>query len=209
MDMVETVLHEYEQRADREDGLIDGLAGPDMLRRRDEFLLPVGRATATVLDVLAREMRARTILEIGSSYGYSTVWLARAAREVGGRVISLELHQEKVDYATRMLRRAGLADHVEFMVGDAQASLLALDATIDLVLLDLWKDLYIRCFDLVVPRLAPGAVIVADNMLDPEVTRPQAELYRVHVRTRRDMDSVLLPIGSGIEITRYGSGLEL
>ena len=209
MDMVETVLHEYEQRADREDGLIDGLAGSDMLRRRDEFLLPVGRATATVLDVLAREMRARTILEIGSSYGYSTVWLARAAREVGGRVISLELHQDKVDYATRMLRRAGLADHVEFMVGDAQASLLALDATIDLVLLDLWKDLYIRCFDLVVPRLAPGAVIVADNMLHPEATRPQAELYRVHVRTRRDMDSVLLPIGSGIEITRYGSGLEL
>jgi predicted O-methyltransferase YrrM len=202
-DRVEAVLREYEQRAQRESDLIDNLSGPEMMRQRDDFLLPVGRGTATLLDVLIREMPARTVLEIGSSYGYSTVWLARAASHVGGYVVSLEMHQHKIDFAQQMLERAGLADCVRFIAGDARASLTALDESFDLVLLDLWKDMYIRCFDMTIPRLNAGAIVVADNMLYPEATRPLADLYRVHVRTRRDMDSVLLPVGSGIEVTRY------
>jgi predicted O-methyltransferase YrrM len=202
-DRIEAVLAEYEDRAARETRTIDAMTEPEMLRRRDDFLLPVGRGTGTLLNVLAHEMPARTILEIGTSYGYSTLWLAHAARDVDGLVISLEMHQSKVDYAQGMLERAGLADYVRFVVGDARASLASLDHRFDLVLLDLWKDLYVRCFDMVVPRLNPGAIVVADNMLYPLATRPQAELYRVHVRTRHDMDSVLLPVGSGIEVTRY------
>ena len=202
-DKIEAVLAEYESRATQETKAIDALTEPEMLRRRDDFLLPVGRGTGTLLNVLAHEMPARTMLEIGCAYGYSTMWLAQAARDVDGLVISLELHQSKVDYAQTMLERAGLAEYVRFVVGDARASLAALDRTFDLVLLDLWKDLYVRCFDMVVPRLNPGAIVVADNMLYPIATRPQAELYRVHVRTRHDMDSVLLPVGSGIEITRF------
>jgi predicted O-methyltransferase YrrM len=200
---IEAVLAEYEDRASQEAGTIDAMTEPEMLRRRDDFLLPVGRGTGTLLNVLAHEMPARTILEIGTSYGYSTLWLAQAARDVDGVVISLEMHQSKVDYARRMLERAGLADYVRFVVGDARASLTSLEHRYDLVLLDLWKDLYVRCFDMVVPRLNPGAIVIADNMLHPIATRPQAELYRVHVRTRHDMDSVLLPVGSGIEVTRY------
>jgi predicted O-methyltransferase YrrM len=202
-DRIESVLAEYEDRAAQETRSIDAMTETEMLRRRDDFLLPVGRGTGTLLNVLAREMPARTILEIGTSYGYSTLWLAQAARDVDGLVISLEMHQPKVDYAKRMLERAGLAEFVRFVVGDARASLTSLEHRYDLVLLDLWKDLYIRCFDMVVPRLNPGAIVVADNMLQPIATRPQAELYRVHVRTRHDMDSVLLPVGSGIEVTRY------
>ena len=203
---IEAVLAEYESRSAEETKAIDALTEPEMLRRRDDFLLPVGRGTGTLLSVLAHEMPARTILEIGCAYGYSTMWLAQAARDVDGMVISLERHQSKVDYAKTMLEKAGLAEYVRFVVGDARASLVDLDHTFDLVLLDLWKDLYIRCFDLVVPRLNPGAIVVADNMLYPIATRPQAELYRVHVRTRHDMDSVLLPVGSGIEVTRFHPG---
>lgn len=202
-DRVEAILREYEQRAQRESDLIDGLSGAEMMQRRDDFLLPVGRGTGTLLDVLIHEMPARTVLEIGSSYGYSTVWLARAVRDVGGYVVSLEMHQHKIDFARQMLDRAGLGDYVRFIAGDARASLTALDESFDLVLLDLWKDMYIRCFDMTIPHLTPGAIVVADNMLYPEATRPLAELYRVHVRTRRDMDSVLLPVGSGIEVSRF------
>jgi predicted O-methyltransferase YrrM len=200
---LEAVLSEYEERAARETHAIDTMSEPEMLRHRDDFLLPVGRGTGTLLHVLAREMPARMILEIGSSYGYSTMWLAHAAREVDGHVISLEWHQSKVDYARTMLERAGLADYVNFIVGDARASLATLEHRVDLVLLDLWKDLYVPCFDMVIPHLNAGAVIVADNMLQPIGTRPHAELYRVHVRTRHDMDSVLLQVGSGIEVTKY------
>ena len=202
-DNVEAILQEYEQRARRESDLIDGMSGKEMMQHRDDFLLPVGRGTGTLLDVLIREMPARAVLEIGTSYGYSTIWLARAAQQVGGYVVSLEMHQHKIDFARQMLDRAGLGEHVRFIVGDARASLGALDESFDLVLLDLWKDMYIRCFDLAIPRLNPGAVVIADNMLFPEATRPLADLYRVHVRTRRDMDSVLLPVGSGIEISRF------
>ena len=202
-DNVEAILQEYEQRARRESDLIDGMSGKEMMQHRDDFLLPVGRGTGTLLDVLIREMPARAVLEIGTSYGYSTIWLARAAQQVGGYVVSLEMHQHKIDFARQMLDRAGLGEHVRFIVGDARASLGALDESFDLVLLDLWKDMYIRCFDLAIPRLNPGAVVVADNMLFPEATRPLADLYRVHVRTRRDMDSVLLPVGSGIEVSRF------
>lgn len=202
-DNVEAILQEYEQRASRESDLIDGMSGKEMMQHRDDFLLPVGRGTGTLLDVLIREMPARAVLEIGSSYGYSTIWLARAAQQVGGYVVSLEMHQHKIDFARQMLDRAGLGEYVRFIAGDARASLGALDESFDLVLLDLWKDVYIRCFDMAIPRLNPGAIIVADNMLQPESTRPLAELYRVHVRTRRDMDSVLLPVGSGIEVSRF------
>ena len=202
-DNVEAILQEYEQRASRESDLIDGMSGKEMMQHRDDFLLPVGRGTGTLLDVLIREMPARAVLEIGSSYGYSTIWLARAAQHVGGYVVSLEMHQHKIDFARQMLDRAGLGEYVRFIAGDARASLGALDESFDLVLLDLWKDVYIRCFDMAIPRLNPGAIIVADNMLQPEATRPLAELYRVHVRTRRDMDSVLLPVGSGIEVSRF------
>ena len=122
-DRVEAVLQEYEQRAQRESDLIDGMSGAEMMQRRDDFLLPVGRGTGTMLDVLIREMPARTVLEIGSSYGYSTVWLARAAKHVGGYVVSLEMHQHKIDFAQQMLERAGLGEYVRFVAGDARASL--------------------------------------------------------------------------------------
>src|SRR5215218_7095368 len=129
-DRIEAVLAEYESRATQETKAIDTLTEPEMLRRRDDFLLPVGRGTGTLLNVLAHEMPARTMLEIGCAYGYSTMWLAKAARDVDGLVISLELHQSKVDYAQTMLEKAGLAEYVRFVVGDARASLAALDHTV-------------------------------------------------------------------------------
>jgi len=75
----------------------------------------------------------------------------------------------------------------------------------DFVLLDVWKDLYLPCFELVHPKLAPGGIIAADNMLLPEIVRPQAEAYRKRVRAAGDLDSVLLDIGNGIEISRKRS----
>src|SRR5215472_14384608 len=106
---VEAVLADYEARAAREDELRETLAPQEAERRLDEMLLPVGRATGTLLNLLAKEAGARRILEVGSSFGYSPVWLADAARGVHGKVISLELKAAKTEYATAQLARAGLA----------------------------------------------------------------------------------------------------
>jgi predicted O-methyltransferase YrrM len=198
-----TVLDDYEARAAREEKLWSTLSSEEAARRRDEMLLPVGRETGTLLNLLVKSGEARRILEVGSSYGYSTTWLAEGARAVGGKVTSLEIKADKTEYAGAQLTRAGLAAYVEFRLGDALASLQALEGPFDLVLIDLWKDLYVPVFELLYPKLAQGAIVVADNMLQPESARPHARAYRERVRAARDMTSVLLSVGNGVEVSRY------
>jgi predicted O-methyltransferase YrrM len=198
-----TVIEEYEARARREKDLRSTLSAEEAARRIDEMLLPVGRATGTLMSLLVKEARARRILEVGSSYGYSTTWLAEAARAVDGKVISLELRAAKTEYARKQLARAGLDGYVDFRIGDALASLAALPGPFDFVLIDLWKDLYVPVFERLYPKLAPGALIVADNMLEPESARVHARAYRERVRTAAEMSSVLLTVGNGIELSRY------
>ena len=197
------VIEEYEARARREAQLRSTLSAEEAQRRVDEMLLPVGRATGMLINLLAKEARARRILEVGSSFGYSTTWLAEAARASAGKLISLELKAAKTEYATTQLARAGLAGYVEFRVGDALDSLASLPGPFDFVLIDLWKDLYIPVFERLHAKLAPGAIVVADNMLQPEQARAHAHAYRQHVRAARDITSVLLAVGNGLEVSRY------
>ena len=163
----------------------------------------MGRAAATLINLIVREGSLRRILEVGSSYGYSTTWLAEAARSIDGKVTSLELRAAKAEYARTQLLRAGLEGFVEFRVGDALASLEQLPGPFDFVLLDIWKDLYVPAFDLLRPKLAPGAILVADNMLFPETAQPHARAYRERVRTAPGMTSVLLAVGNGLEVSRF------
>lgn len=197
------VIEDYEARAVRDEQLWNSLSEQELRQRLDEFLLPVGRATATLMNLLIKEGAARRILELGSSYGYSTIWLAEAARAVNGKVISLELRATKTEYARDQLARAQLEGLVEFRIGDALASLTQLPGPFDFVLLDLWKDKYVPVFELLYPKLAPGAIIVADNMLQPESARAHAEAYRERVRAAAEMSSVLLAVGNGLEVSRY------
>jgi len=200
---VEFVMREYQARADREAAIAANLVSQNSRRDIDDLLLPIGPATAAVVNTLIKESAARSILEVGTSYGYSTIWLAEAARATGGIVTTLELHPRKIDYARAQLTKAGLADFVDFRVGDALATLQSLPGPFEFVLLDLWKDLYVASFDLIYPKLADGALIAADNMLYPERARAAANAYRERVRKAADMTSVLLPVGSGIELSRY------
>jgi hypothetical protein len=99
-----------------------------------------------------------------------------------------------------MAAKAGLADYIDFRVGDAVKMIAGLEIGVDFVLLDLWKDLYLPCFEAFYPKLNPGAIVVADNM------RPNNEAilpYGRAVRATPGMASVLLPVGSGIELSRY------
>jgi predicted O-methyltransferase YrrM len=116
-------------------------------------------------------------------------------------VVSLELADYKAKYAREALRRAGLADHVDIHVGSAVETLPRLAGPYDFVLVDLWKELYVTCLDLVYPKLAHGAFVAADNMIYPEVSRADAERYQRRIR-ELEFDSVLLPIGSGVELSR-------
>lgn len=167
----------------------------------DRYLLPVGPDTGQLIHILARSLTAPNILEIGTSYGYSGIWLADAARASGGRLTTLELRDYKSAYAREMATKAGLAGHVDFKVGDALQLIAALTFKLDFVLLDLWKDLYVPCLEAFYPKLNPGAIVVADNMLRPG--GEAVKRYGEAVRAKPGMRSVLLPVGSGIEVSRF------
>ena len=200
--VIERVLAEYERRADEEQRRTN-FASPGT--NLDELLLSVGREAGILLYLLTSGAQSKRILELGTSYGYSTVWLAAAARATGGKVLSLELRDFKIEHARQALTRAGLSTRVEFHAGDCLETLKTLPGPFDFVLLDVWKDLYLPCFELVHPKLAPGALVIADNMLLPEIVRPQAAAYRKRVREAGDLDSVLIDVGNGIEISRKRS----
>src|SRR5688572_26888089 len=201
---VQDVLGEYRQRMQSEDAIRKSVSREEWLKRRDEFLLDVGESVGMLMNLLIRESRAKTILEVGTSYGYSTLWLAEAARAVGGKVITLDLSAEKQRHAQSMLRKAGLDRYAEFRSGDAIVLIEELTEAVDFVLIDLWKDVYIPCFDAVRVKLSPAALVLADNMIYPPDSQEFAQAYRAHVRNHA-MDTVLLPVGHGVEISRASS----
>jgi predicted O-methyltransferase YrrM len=137
----------------------------DFYGRLKDFPLAVSRETGTLLYMLARGCRARTIVEFGTSFGISTLHLAAALRDNGGgRLITTEFEASKVAKARANLEAGGLIDLVEIRAGDALQTLsVDLPESIDLLLLDGAKALYPEILSLLESRLKPGALIVADN----------------------------------------------
>lgn len=200
-DKFDAVLARYNARAQSEAQELDRTNQADLLARRDQYLLHVGEEVGRFLHALAFARGAKRILEVGTSYGYSTLFLADAARLTGGEVVTLDLSAEKQEYARGQMQEAGLGDYVRWIQGDAVSILDQLDGPFDLVLLDAWKEIYIPCFKRILPKLAENGILAADNMLEPKVVRPQAEAYRAVVRAEPSLQSVLLPIGQGIELS--------
>ncbi|SDH81505.1 Methyltransferase domain-containing protein [Bradyrhizobium sp. Rc2d] len=154
--------------ADRARMLRSKTAYRDLYGRLKNAPLAVSRETGTLLYMLARSSRARTIVEFGTSFGISTLHLAAALRDNGGgRLITSEFESSKAARARDNLSAGGVIDLVEIREGDALKTLSAdLPDTIDLVLLDGAKALYSDILDLLEGHLGPGAIIVADNADD-------------------------------------------
>ncbi|WP_375382325.1 O-methyltransferase [uncultured Sphingomonas sp.] len=193
---VSAVLARYHDSMQRREPLVPG--------GRHEPLLAVGPETGQLLYLLVRSLDKPLVLELGTSFGYSGIWLADAARAAGGRVISMELHPHKAEIASRMATEAGLASFIEFRTGDAVQLIDELRDRIHFVLVDLWKDLYVPCLEAFYPKLADGALIVADNMIYPGGA--DVHQYAAAIRAKPGMSSVLLPVGSGLELSRYEAG---
>jgi predicted O-methyltransferase YrrM len=164
------------------------------MRLKDAHLA-VSPETGKLLYVLARSIKARSIVEFGTSFGISTLHLAAALRDNGGgHLIGSEFEPSKLAHARENLTAAGLSDLVEIREGDALESLSQdLPATIDLVLLDGAKPLYLRVLGLLEPRLHAGSLIVADNAdWSPE--------YLARVRAA-DGGYLSVPFGADVELS--------
>lgn len=154
--------------------------------------------TGRFLAVLAASAPAGAYLEIGASAGYSTLWLALAARARGRTITSYEVLPGKVQLALETYRRAGVDDVVTLVAGDARDYLDAYDA-IAFCFLDAEKNIYGDCYDLVVPRLVSGGLLVADNAVSHGETL-QPLLSRALADPR--VDAVIVPIGRGELVCR-------
>jgi len=132
--------------------------------RAKEYHLAVSPETGALLYMLGRSSGARSMLEFGTSFGISTLHLAAALKDNGGgRVISTEFEPSKIAHARANLRAANLDGLVEIREGDALETLARDLPSIDLVLLDGHKPLYVKVLDLIEPKLRAGALLVADN----------------------------------------------
>jgi predicted O-methyltransferase YrrM len=139
-----------------------------------DFYLPVTPEAGRLLYALVRA----TVVEFGMSLGISAIHLASAVRDNGsGRVVTTELSAAKVAAATKTFAEIGLDDIITVLEGDALATLADLDGSVDFVLLDGWKELYLPVFKLLEPRLTPGTLIVADNT-SMDDTKPYLDYVR-------------------------------
>jgi len=152
--------------------------------------------SAEFICALAAGIRATRLLEIGGSSGISTIALAAAARQTGGRLVSLEIEPARQAESKATLADLGLDGYVDYVLADA-GTVLDQYAGLQFVLIDCEKDDYIRFFDAL--QLAPGAVVVADNILSHDLFD-----YVGHVRAVPGVQSVTLPVGKGLEVSRIG-----
>ena len=178
---------EERDRQDRTDGT-----------ERMQRLRQIPPETGKFLAILAASAPTGPIFEIGTSAGYSTLWLALAARQTGRQVVTCEMLPEKISLARETFRLAGVEDVVTLYEGDARVKLAEMEQ-IGFCFLDAEKELYSECYELVIPRLIPGGLLVADNAINHrETLAPMLERAQADPR----VDAVIVPIGKGELVCR-------
>jgi predicted O-methyltransferase YrrM len=154
--------------------------------------------TGRFIALLAAAAPAGRYLEIGTSAGYSALWLALACRLVGRRLTTFEILDEKAALARKTFALAGVGDIVDLVQGDALDHLTG-PADVAFCFLDAEKDIYSACYEAVVPRLTAGGILAADNAINHEATlRPMLERALSDDR----IDALIVPIASGVLVGR-------
>lgn len=182
-------------------GLWSMLWGGSMLEGVLPYLkdayIPITPEQGKFLYLSARQIDAKTIVEFGTSFGISALYLASAARANGGRFIGSEREPNKIAAARANLAEAGLDGVAEVRAGDAMETFADIPAPIDLVLLDGWKDLYLPMLQLLRPKLHKGAAVFADNIFTfPKELAPYVAFVR---DPANGFESTTLPLGHGLE----------
>ncbi|WP_435363594.1 O-methyltransferase [Haloarchaeobius sp. DYHT-AS-18] len=197
----------------------------DLGREMDEYAQShdfphVGPEVGGLLRMLARMVDAERVFEFGSGFGYSAYWWAQALPE-DGQVVLTEFDADELDQAREFLSRGGVDHLASYEHGDALDAIERYDGPFDCVLIDHQKHRYKEAFEAVKPKLAPGAVVVADNAMtagpiefdkllelvegdDPgEVNEHTQGIfdYLETVRADDDFETVVLPVGEGIAVS--------
>jgi predicted O-methyltransferase YrrM len=166
------------------------------LEDRRERLRNVEPETAQMLVVIVRATGARRVLELGTSNGYSTLWLADAVASTGGQVTTVEIDQRRAEMAEENFARAGLADRIDLRVEDAAAVLAAsADGAWDFVFLDAERGAYVAYWPELLRSLRRPGLLAVDNVLSHA---EELKKFRHVVESEPGVASAVVPIGAGV-----------
>lgn len=174
----------------------------DMFARTRDLYLPLEPEQGGLLYVTARALGARRVVEYGTSFGVSTLYLAAAVRDNGGgTVIGTEIVPEKAEVARAHFAEAGVSELVDLRVGDARETLRDCGGPVDLVLLDGWKDIELDVLRILQPQLRPGALVFTDNIFTFKADNQGQREYMAD--PRNGFRAIVLPLKDGTEVAVY------
>ena len=169
------------------------------IKAADTAQLAVSEEDGRFLRLLVATRGAKSILEIGAASGYSGIWLGLGARESGGRVVAIEYEPTRAKEAAANVKRAGLDDVVRVVHGDAFKEIPRLQGTFDFVFLDAWKPDYKKFFDMVFPRLTPGGLFTAHNVVNK---KSEMEPFLAAIQNNPALfTAIVSPSGEGMSVS--------
>ena len=170
------------------------LATLEAIQKSGQKFLGVPESDGRRLRLLAEAAGAKTVVEVGTSTGYSTLWLCLGVLPAGGQITTFEIDPGRARQARNHFHQAGVEGQVTVVVGDAHQNLARITGPVDLVFLDADKEGYIDYLNQLLPRVRPGGLILAHNVdMAPE--------YLQRVAANPDLDTVRLTQGSGLSVT--------
>ncbi len=173
----------------------------------DERMLAITKETGELLNMLIRLKNAKNLLEVGMSVGYSTIWCAEAINENGGSIITIEQNPKKIERAIKNFQDAEVLDKISIREGLAIQILRELSLEekykefFDFVLIDADKENVIEYFDMILPMVSIGGLIITDNMLYPEKYKQDMIKLSRHIQANENLKTITSSIGNGEEIT--------
>jgi caffeoyl-CoA O-methyltransferase len=163
--------------------------------------MSVGPLEGAFLRFLVAIKQPRLVLEIGVFTGWSSIEMARTLPP-GGKIVACDVNEETTAVARRYAEEIGVADRIEYRVGDAAETIAALEGPFDLVFIDAWKPDYVDHYELVLPKLADDGLILADNTLSALNGNDAIDSFNDHVLVDRRVECVLVPIRDGVTLIR-------
>ena len=179
---------------------------------RNKRMLAITKDTGEFYNILLKSSNAKNILEIGTSTGYSTLWFAKALKEnnkENSSIVTIEENPDKVKRAKENFQNAGVSDLIQIINQNALNALHAMSEKIknsafdkfDFIFLDADKENMKTYFDILIDMIKVGGIIATDNIFYPEKYRHIMEEYTKHVRSKKNVETVTIPIGNGEELT--------
>ena len=168
----------------------------------------VGHVVGRLLMLLAKSIHAKRILELGSGFGYSAVWFLRGIPN-DGEIICTDRSPEDITRGIAYFERVKAGDRIQYMEGDALESMEKTEGLFDIVFMDIDKKEYPKAFDLIMPRLRSGGLLIADNTLwsgkvtegDPDETTMAVKVFNEMIFGKKEVISSIIPIRDGVSVS--------